>query len=160
MRSQAAGLPIGGKIIQVNDVVVSSKAEIVTQLKAASAGPIAFTCQVPVAVNTTQASPSPSPTTTPRQAHAERKAVQRLSASAASVNASSTGTPARPKVKAQSVRRKKTSAVSTTSSMACRGVTGGAAEVRGGKYACPAAHTLESSCMMLAGVDSASALTG
>eukprot|EP01046_Picozoa_sp_COSAG06_P013066 COSAG06_NODE_782_length_12363_cov_27.005463_10_plen_141_part_00 len=38
-------MPIGGKIIQVNGVAVSSRTEIVGQLKTAGAGPVAFTCQ-------------------------------------------------------------------------------------------------------------------
>ena len=49
-----AGLPLGGKVLAVNGVAVSSKAEIVAQLKAASAGgsgnTAIFLCQLPEGV--------------------------------------------------------------------------------------------------------------
>ena len=51
-------MPIGGKIIQVNGVAVSSRTEIVGQLKTAGAGPVAFTCQSPAE---TEPEPEPEP---------------------------------------------------------------------------------------------------
>jgi hypothetical protein len=72
---QTAGLPIGGKVIQVNGVAVSSKAEIMAQLSTAGNGPIAFTFMQPIAMAETvvqvQAtlveapSPAPAPCVSP-----------------------------------------------------------------------------------------------
>ena len=75
MRWQTAGLPIGSKIIQMNGVAVSSKAEIMAQLSTAGNGPIAFTFMQPIAMAETvvqvQAtlveapSPAPAPCVSP-----------------------------------------------------------------------------------------------
>ena len=57
-------MPIGGKIIQVNGVAVSSRTEIVGQLKTAGAGPVAFTCTLATHVQSpaeTEPEPEPEP---------------------------------------------------------------------------------------------------
>jgi hypothetical protein len=70
VRWQTAGLPIGSKIIQMNGVAVSSKAEIMAQLSTAGNGPIAFTFMQPIAMAETvvQATlvEAPSPAPAPR----------------------------------------------------------------------------------------------